>query len=292
MRGRGAFQEMDFGAVFGSIAKYCVEIDDPARIPEIVARAFHVAMSGRPGPVVVSLPEDMLVEQASVSDCARVERTEISPGGIELDKLHELLAGAKRPIAILGGGGWDAKACMDFERFAQRYDLPVVASFRRTSLFDMEHANYAGELALGANPKLVARVKESDLVLLIGGGAGAYFAGLLDPLLGVKKEVAEGEGAESGEKQGPKGPAGPSVFFDMPEMVVTLNTAQRKTTFLKIRVALEVARARELLRPRQPASPGRLSRLNRVRSMRIRMLPARGRACGCPRRARSARSPR
>jgi acetolactate synthase-1/2/3 large subunit len=169
MRGRGAFQEMDFGAVFGSIAKYCVEIDDPARIPEIVARAFHVAMSGRPGPVVVSLPEDMLVEQASVSDCAHVERTEISPGGIELDKLHKLLAGAKRPIAILGGGGWDAKACMDFERFAQRYDLPVVASFRRTSLFDMEHANYAGELALGANPKLVARVKESDLVLLIGG---------------------------------------------------------------------------------------------------------------------------
>ena len=169
MRGRGAFQEMDFCEVFGSVAKWCVEIEDPVRMPEIISRAFHVAMSGRPGPVVVSLPEDMLVQQASVSDCARVEAAQIAPGGIELAKLHELLAGAKKPIAILGGGGWDAHACKDFAHFAERYDLPVVASFRRTSLFDMEHANYAGELALGANPKLVARVKDADLVLLIGG---------------------------------------------------------------------------------------------------------------------------
>lgn len=169
MRGRGAFQEMDFCAVFGSVAKYCVEIEDPARIPEIISRAFHVAMSGRPGPVIVSLPEDMLVQQASVSDAPRVERTQICPGGIELGKLHELLAGAKKPIAILGGGGWDANACKDFAHFAERWDLPVIASFRRTSLFDMEHANYAGELALGANPKLIARVKDADLVLLIGG---------------------------------------------------------------------------------------------------------------------------
>lgn len=98
----------------------------------------------------------------------------------------------------------------------------------------------------GGGKKKLFIIIGAVLVLLIGGGAGAYFAGLLDPLLGVKKEVAEGEGAESGDKQGPKGPAGPSVFFDMPEMVVTLNTAQRKTAFLKIRVALEVARADEI----------------------------------------------
>ncbi|MDB5571540.1 MAG: thiamine pyrophosphate-binding protein [Hyphomicrobiales bacterium] len=169
MLGRGAFQEMDFQAVFGSVAKWAVEIHDPARIPEIVARAFHVAMQGRPGPVVISLPEDMLVETASVADAPRVEAAEISPGGAELARLHELLAGARKPVAIVGGSGWDAHACEALRHAMEKYDLPVVASFRRTSLFDMEHANYAGELALGANPKLVARVKDADLVLLIGG---------------------------------------------------------------------------------------------------------------------------
>lgn len=169
MRGRGAFQEMDFNAVFGSTAKWAVEIDDPARIPEIVARAFRTALQGRPGPVVVALPEDMLTQTAAVADAARVERAEISPGGVELARLHELLAQAKKPIAILGGSGWDPQACEAFRHFAEKYELPVVTSFRRTSLFSGEHDNYAGELSLGANPKLVARVRDADLVLLIGG---------------------------------------------------------------------------------------------------------------------------
>ncbi len=167
--GRGAFQEMDFRAVYGSIAKWVVEIQDPARIPELVSRAFHVAMQGRPGPVVIALPEDMLVERASVADAARVEPVATWPGQTQMAELQKLLWAAKRPVAIVGGSLWDQKACDSFRRFAERFDLPVAASFRRAALFDNDHANYAGELALGANPKLCERILSADLVLLIGG---------------------------------------------------------------------------------------------------------------------------
>ncbi|MDT2019753.1 thiamine pyrophosphate-binding protein [Methylocella sp. CPCC 101449] len=169
MRGRGAFQEMDYERYFASTVKWVTEIDDPQRIPEVVARAFHVALQGRPGPVVISLPEDMLVETASVADALRVEAAQAAPGTHDLARLTELLAQAKRPIAILGGSGWSPEACAQFRAFAEAFDLPVAASFRRTMLFNGEHANYAGELSLGANPALVKRVQRADLVLLIGG---------------------------------------------------------------------------------------------------------------------------
>ena len=169
MLGRGAFQEMDFEAFFGSTAKWVTEIHDPARIPEVVARAFHVAMQGRPGPVVISLPEDMLVETANAADAARVEAVHIHPGLGEMARLRDMLAKAKRPIAILGGSDWSADACKSFRVFAEKFDMPVVTSFRRTMLFDAEHANYCGELSLGANPALVKRIADADLVLLIGG---------------------------------------------------------------------------------------------------------------------------
>jgi acetolactate synthase-1/2/3 large subunit len=168
-RGRGAFQEMDYRAVFGSVAKWVTEIDDPARIPEVVSRAFHTAMQGRPGPVVIALPEDMLVEHASVADALRVEPVQTWPGQTQMAELQKLLWAAKRPVAILGGSGWSEKACRSFERFAERFDLAVVTSFRRAMLFNAEHPNYAGEIALGPNPKLRARIETADLVLLIGG---------------------------------------------------------------------------------------------------------------------------
>ena len=168
-RGRGAFQEMDFRAVFGSIAKWVVEINDPARIPEIVSRAFHVAMQGRPGPVVVALPEDMLVERAAVADALRVEPVVGWPGQTQMAELQKLLWAARAPIAILGGGGWSARARDAFIRFAERFDLPVVTSFRRAMLFSGDHPNYAGEIALGPNPTLRARIESADLVLLVGG---------------------------------------------------------------------------------------------------------------------------
>ncbi|MBL8587739.1 MAG: thiamine pyrophosphate-binding protein [Methylobacteriaceae bacterium] len=169
MRGRGAFQEMDYRAVFGSFAKWVTEIDDPARIPEIVSRAFHVAMQGRPGPVVIALPEDMLTGEAAVADAPRVEPAPIWPGLTQMAELQKMLWAAERPVAILGGGGWTPRAIEAFQRFAERFDLPVATSFRRAMLFSGDHPNYAGEIGIGPNPKLKARIDEADLVLLIGG---------------------------------------------------------------------------------------------------------------------------
>ncbi len=169
MRGRGAFQEMDYRAVFGSVAKWVVEIDDPRRIPETLSRAFHVALQGRPGPVVVALPEDVLTEMASVADAPRVEPVLPWPGLPQMAELQKLLWSAERPVVVLGGGGWTAQATAAVARFAERFALPVATSFRRAGLFDASRANYAGEIGIGPNPKLEARIAAADLVLLVGG---------------------------------------------------------------------------------------------------------------------------
>src|SRR5215472_12139182 len=168
MRGREAFQELDYRAVFGSMTKWATEIDDPARIPEIVSRAFHTACNGRPGPVVIALPEDMLTERVSAPDATAFTPAEIWPGASEMNRLQELLAAAKRPIALVGGSRWSEQATAAFMRFAERYALPVATTFRRGHLFDSLHPCYAGDLGIGPNPKLLARVKGADLVLLIG----------------------------------------------------------------------------------------------------------------------------
>ena len=169
MREREAFQEIDYKAMYGTIAKWVVEIDRAARLPELIARAFHVAMQGRPGPVVVSLPEDMLVETCAVADAQRVEPSSAWPSPEDIARLQQLLAAAKRPIAVVGGSGWDAAACAAMARFAERFALPVATSFRRAALFPADHPNYAGELGIGPDPRLKARVTDADLVLLIGG---------------------------------------------------------------------------------------------------------------------------
>ena len=169
MRGRGAFQEMDYTSFFASTAKWAVEIDDAARIPEIISRAFHTALQGRPGPVVISLPEDMLMELAETRDAPRVEPALTWPGLTQMAELQKLLWSAKSPIAIFGGSQWSAQATRNVTRFAERFALPVATSFRRASLFDADHPNYAGEIGIGPNPKLKARIESSDLVLLIGG---------------------------------------------------------------------------------------------------------------------------
>ena len=169
MRGRGAFQEMDYRAVFGSVAKWVVEVDDPRRIPEILSRAFHVALQGRPGPVVIALPEDVLTEVASAADAPRVEPALPWPGLPQMAELQKLLWSAERPVMVLGGGGWTAQAAAAVARFAERFALPVATSFRRAGLFDASHANYAGEIGIGPNPKLKARVAAADLLLLVGG---------------------------------------------------------------------------------------------------------------------------
>ena len=171
-RGREAFQEVDLEKFFAPIAKWAVEITDPARIPEVVARAIRVATQGRPGPVVISLPEDMLTEEAAVPDAPVVEAAETWPALADMMRLQKMLAQAKRPLAVVGGSRWSEKSCAALRRFAERFDLPVIASFRRQSLFPGDHDCYAGELNLGANPKVVERVKAADLVLLLGARLG------------------------------------------------------------------------------------------------------------------------
>jgi acetolactate synthase I/II/III large subunit len=169
MREREAFQELDYKAVFGTMAKWAVEIDRPDRIPELVARAFRVALQGRPGPVVISLPENMLTETAAVADAPRIEPASSWPAPSDIEQLGAMLSTAKAPIAILGGSGWTAAAAAVIARFAERFDLPVATSFRRASLFDAAHSHYAGDLGIGPSPQLRARITGADVILLIGG---------------------------------------------------------------------------------------------------------------------------
>jgi hypothetical protein len=159
MMGRGAFQEMDYRALFASTAKLATQIETAAQVPEIIQRAFHAAMQGRPGPVVIALPEDMLTEMAAVTDAPRVEPAPIWPGLTQMAELQKMLWASERPIAILGGGGWTKRASAAFARFAERFDLPVVGSFRRASAFDGEHDNLSPARSASPNPKLKARVE-------------------------------------------------------------------------------------------------------------------------------------
>jgi acetolactate synthase I/II/III large subunit len=172
MREREAFQELDYRAVFGTMTKWATEIDDPARVPEIVSRAFHVATGGRPGPVVIALPEDMLVERVSVADAPPFRPVETSPGAAEMAELSDLLGKAERPIVILGGSRWSEAGCEAIARFAETFAVPVATSFRRAHLFHPLHPCYAGDLGIGPNPKLLERIKAADLVVLIGGRLG------------------------------------------------------------------------------------------------------------------------
>jgi acetolactate synthase I/II/III large subunit len=172
MREREAFQELDYAAVFGSMTKWATEIDDPARVPEIVSRAFHTAANGRPGPVVVAIPEDMLIERVAVADAPPFTLIETSPGPAEMVKFAQLLGAARAPIMLLGGSRWSQSACDAVGRFAQKYALPVCTTFRRGHLFDALHPCYAGDVGIGPNPKLIERIKSADLVVLIGGRMG------------------------------------------------------------------------------------------------------------------------
>ena len=176
-RGREAFQEVDYRQMFGSMVKWVDEITDPARVPELVSRAFHVATSGRPGPVVLALPEDMLVEEAEVADARPFTRIEPHPSASQIAALRANLAAAQRPIVLLGGSQWDAATVAAIENFAAANQLPVACAFRRQDRFDNAHHCYGGDVGLGVNPKLGARLKETDLLLAIGGRLGEATSG-------------------------------------------------------------------------------------------------------------------
>lgn len=172
-RDREGFQEVDFRAMFGPLAKWAAEIDDAARIPEYIARAYHVAMSGRAGPVVLSLPEDMLSETVALPTYVPlVSAAGAAPRGADLQRLAGMLADATRPLLIVGGSGWTRESCQGLLEFAGRNGLPWVASFRRQDLIDNRHENYCGHLTLGADPKLTERVKSADLLVSIGSRLG------------------------------------------------------------------------------------------------------------------------
>ncbi|MGB6538838.1 MAG: thiamine pyrophosphate-binding protein [Xanthobacteraceae bacterium] len=172
MREREAFQELDYRAVFGSMTKWTTEIDDPARVPEIVSRAFHTAANGRPGPVVVAIPEDMLTERVAVADAPPFALIETSPGPAEMEKFAQMLSSARAPIMLLGGSRWSQTASDAVGRFAGKHTLPVATTFRRAHVFDALHPCYAGDLGIGPNPKLLERIKSADLVILLGGRLG------------------------------------------------------------------------------------------------------------------------
>jgi acetolactate synthase-1/2/3 large subunit len=165
---REAFQEIDYRRMYGQMAKWVAQIDRADRMPEYIARAFQIATSGRPGPVVLALPEDMLTTRATVADTGCYQAVQASPSAAQIDTVRSMLAGAKKPLVLLGGGGWNEQACADLQRFAEANHLPVSCAFRFQDLLDNEHPHYIGDVGIGINPKLAARVREADVILAIG----------------------------------------------------------------------------------------------------------------------------
>jgi len=180
-RDREAFQEMDYNTFFGpntkGMAKRVERIDDPERIPEYMARAFATAMNGRPGPVVLVLPEDMLTEMVSARPTTRVEPVQAWSDPGALRQMREMLMQAQKPFVIAGGGGWTPQSAQALQRFAENWKLPVGNAFRFQDTFDNHHPLYAGDVGIGLNPKLAQRIKESDLIIAIGPRLGEMTTG-------------------------------------------------------------------------------------------------------------------
>lgn len=168
VRDRGALQELDYRAAFSPLAKWATEIDEASRIPEVISHAAHLAMSGRPGPIVISLPEDMLRETAVVGDGAPALVVDTYPGVNQIDELRTLLFQAERPLVVLGGSRWTAQAVAQFSDLALQWQVPVTVSLRRQMLFPVDHPGFVGDLGFGPDKNLVEQVRRADLLLLIG----------------------------------------------------------------------------------------------------------------------------
>ncbi len=166
--GREAFQEIDLARMFAPISKWVVEITDAARIPELLARAFQLAVSGRPGPVVISLPEDMLADRVTVADARPYQRVQGAPSAAQMSHLQTLLLAARQPLVIVGGGDWDAQAVADIREFVATQQLPVVASFRAQDIIDNTLLHYVGALGLGGDPAVKQLIRQADVLLVIG----------------------------------------------------------------------------------------------------------------------------
>jgi acetolactate synthase I/II/III large subunit len=169
---REAFQEVDFRRMFAPLAKWVAQVDLAERVPELINQAFQVATSGRAGPVVLALPEDMLRDRCAAAVVGPFRPVRANPGTADLAELRRLLAAAERPMMLVGGGGWSDDACRDIAAFAQANDLPVCCSFRRQDIVDNRLPCFVGDLGTGASPSLVARVKQADLLLAVGARIG------------------------------------------------------------------------------------------------------------------------
>lgn len=183
-RDREAFQELDYRAVFGGLAKWAAEIDQIERIPEYVSRAFHVALSGRPGPVVLALPENMLSGRAEVADIPARAACPPAVCAEQVDAVLAALAKAERPLVVAGGSVWSTATARNLATFAERFDLPVAVTFRRQDRIDNRHSHYAGDLGVGMNPRLAARLKAADCLLILGARFGDIASGgyeIVDP---------------------------------------------------------------------------------------------------------------
>ncbi|MCB9946306.1 MAG: thiamine pyrophosphate-binding protein [Rhodospirillaceae bacterium] len=186
MADREAFQEVDFRRMYGQLAKWVAQIDRPERVPEYIAHAFQVATSGRPGPVVLALPEDMLAEETTPPSRlpGQYRAVQASPGAEDLATLRGWLEAAERPLIVLGGPTWTPEAVADITAFAEAWALPVSVSFRAQDCLDNRHRCYVGDIGIGINPKLAARVRETDLMVVLGPRLGEMTTGgytLLEP---------------------------------------------------------------------------------------------------------------
>jgi acetolactate synthase-1/2/3 large subunit len=196
---REAFQEVDYRQMFGPMVKWVAQIDRPERMHEYVSHAFHLATSGRPGPVVLALPEDMLTQTASVAEVAPYQTVQASPAASDMERLRALLANAQRPLVILGGTVWTQEARRDLGVFAESSGLPIACAFRFQDLIDNNHGHYVGDVGIGINPKLAARVREADVLLVIGARLGEMTTGaytLIEPPRPKQKLVHVHPGAE------------------------------------------------------------------------------------------------
>ncbi len=176
-RDREAFQEVNYRSFFGTLAKWVEEIDDAARIPEYINRAFAIAMNGRPGPVVLSLPEDMLTDCVEAAILPAAHKVEAAPCASDMTTLQSLLDGAQNPLLLVGGPGWSPPAIADVTRFIEAFDMPVATSFRAKDVIDNRHHCYVGDLGIGPNPALAARVQACDLLIACGPRLGEMTTG-------------------------------------------------------------------------------------------------------------------
>lgn len=228
---REAFQEIDYRRMFGQMAKWVAQIDDARRIPEYLSHAFHTACSGRPGPVVLALPEDVLTDAVPrVAGAPRFQRVAASASTAQIEHLRQLLDKAQRPMVIAGGSGWSEQACADLRRFVETWQLPIGCAFRYQDTIDNDHPNYAGDVGLGINPALAQRIRDADLLLVIGPRLGEATTGgytLLDIPKTRQTLVHVHQGAE---ELGRVYAADLPIVSGMPEMAAALAALEPRAT--------------------------------------------------------------